>query len=70
MKFPCRMTRDSSGRWTARYNRSDLGTPFQVSGQTREEAEQKMQRELAYRLELCPCTGETWKDVTIELVDE
>jgi hypothetical protein len=49
-----------------RYDGADFGS-VQVTAPTREEALEKMRRELHYRLELCPCTGETYKDVQIEL---
>jgi hypothetical protein len=41
----------------------------QVIARTRDEALEKMRGELRYRLEICPCTGELYQDVDIELSD-
>jgi hypothetical protein len=41
----------------------------QVAARTRDEALDKMRGELRYRLEICPCTGELYQDVDIELSD-
>jgi hypothetical protein len=42
----------------------------EVIALSREQALQKIRSELRYRLELCPCTGEQYKDLEIELVEE
>jgi hypothetical protein len=39
----------------------------EVRAGSREEAFEKMRRELRYRLEICPCTGELYQDVEIEI---
>jgi hypothetical protein len=39
----------------------------EVTAPTQEQALEKMRRELRYRMELCPCTGEQFRDVEIEL---
>jgi hypothetical protein len=44
----------------------DLGT-VQVTASSREEVAEKMKGELRYRLEICPCTGELYQDVEIEI---
>jgi hypothetical protein len=41
----------------------------QVTAHSRDEALEKMRGELRYRLEICPCTGELYQDVEIELSD-
>lgn len=37
---------------------------------TRTEAIDKMRGELRYRLELCPCTGESYQHIDIQIVEE
>jgi hypothetical protein len=68
MKFACTITRRSNGQWSIRHEGSDTGL-VEVTAASREEAAQKMQDEIRYRLELCPCTGERYKNVQIELVE-
>lgn len=69
MKFPCTFSQLSSGEWTARHVGSDLGT-VEVRARSQQEALEKMRGELRYRLEICPCTGELYQDVQIEISDE
>lgn len=68
MKFPCTISRRGNGQWSIRHVGPDAGT-VEVTAESREEAVTKMQDELRYRLELCPCTGERYRNVQIELVD-
>ena len=35
----------------------------------RQDALDKLRREILYRLELCPCSGETYQHADIELVE-
>jgi hypothetical protein len=65
MKRSCTVKRQSGGGWVARHRGSDLGD-VDVSGSTREEALTKMQRELQYRIERCPCSGVSGD--TVELI--
>lgn len=69
MRFPCRITQVGQGRWEVTYDGTDLG-PVGVTAPTREQALEKMRRELRYRLELCPCTGEMYREVEIDLREE
>ena len=69
MRFCCRVAPRGSNGWSVRYSGTDLG-PVEVAAETREDALEKMRRELRYRLELCPCTGERYTDVEIELREE
>jgi hypothetical protein len=69
MRFFCRVRQADSGGWSVRYSGTDLG-PVELTAATREQALEKMRRELRYRLELCPCTGERYRDVEIELREE
>lgn len=68
MRFCCRVTRSDSGEWIVRYDAADLG-PLQVTAPRREEALEKMRGELRYRLELCPCSGEAYRDIQIDLAE-
>ena len=67
MKFPCTVSRLPSGRWSVSHCGADAGQ-VQVSAETRPEALTKMRRELQYRLELCPCSGESYRHLEIEIV--
>ena len=69
MTFCCRMTRTSGGQWVVRHASAETGT-VEVTAGSREQALEKMRAELRYRLELCPCTGEQYKDIEIDLVEE
>ena len=60
---------DRSGIWCVRHTSADLGN-VEVRAATPENGLQKMRNELQYRLELCPCTGEMYRDIEIELVAE
>lgn len=66
MKFACELVQTGSGRWQARHFGPTVGN-VEVTGTTRDEALRKMRDELHYRLEFCPCTGEGYKDVAVEL---
>jgi hypothetical protein len=69
MRFRCKVERQAGGAWSVRYLGADLGE-VSVVAPTREQALQKMRGELRYRLELCPCSGELYQDVEVELVEE
>jgi hypothetical protein len=69
MQFTCRFHQLPSGAWTAEHASSDLGH-VRVAADTREAVAKKLQDELRYRLEICPCTGELYDSVNIELVEE
>lgn len=68
MKFPGVISRGSDGRWIARHESQEMGV-VQASAPTREQAVEKLGGELRYRLELCPCSGEAYRDVKIEISD-
>jgi acylphosphatase len=46
-----------------------LGT-VEVTAVSRDEAVEKMENELRYRLEMCPCTGQAFRNLEIELVEK
>jgi hypothetical protein len=65
MKFICRMT-EKNGTWTAEHSSPNIG-PIRVTAPSRAEALRKMDAEIHYWLEMCPCSGETYRDLEIEL---
>ena len=68
MKFQCTMKQRSDHEWFVRHA-SDIGT-LEVTAGSREEALEKMENELRYRLEMCPCTGQAFRNLEIELVEK
>lgn len=66
MKFRCRLSR-SGDRWQACHESSEMGQ-LSVSGASRDEAIEKLRGELRYRLELCPCSGESYQHLEVEIV--
>ncbi len=67
MKFICQLTL-KNGIWTAVHTGSDIG-PVQVTAPTRDEALRKLETEIRYWLEICPCTGEAYRNVEMEPVE-
>jgi hypothetical protein len=67
MKFVCRIT-EKDGLWTVEHASQDVG-PIRVSAPTRAEALQKMDGEIHYWLEMCPCSGQAYRNLEIELVE-
>jgi hypothetical protein len=67
MKFACRIS-EKAGLWTVEHASQDVG-PIQVTASTRVEALRKMEGELHYWLEMCPCSGQAYRDLEIELVE-
>ena len=65
MRFHCALTRRDDGRWLIRHS-GDVGV-VETIADTREAALEKMRGELRYRLELCPCSGESFQHIEIEL---
>jgi hypothetical protein len=66
MKAFCTLRRMPEGNWRIHHSSSALGE-VAISGASREEALAKMQKELQYRMELCPCTGESVGTVELEV---
>jgi len=69
MKFSCQLARREGGAWSARHEGPEVGR-VEVTAATREQVLTKLRNELQYRLEFCPCTGEAWRDVEIELIEQ
>ena len=67
MKFICQLT-SKNGTWTAEHSGPDIG-PVRVTAPTREEVLQKLGAEIRYWLEMCPCTGEAYRNIEMELVE-
>jgi hypothetical protein len=68
MRFPCTITQ-RGGHWVARHESADLGLVTAQAG-SRQEAIEKLRGELRYRLEICPCTGESYQHIDVEIVEE
>ncbi len=69
MRFPCTIRPLSGGRWAIDCQSADVGH-VSTTGTTRAEAIEKMRGELRYRLELCPCTGESYRHIEVEVVEQ
>jgi hypothetical protein len=54
------------GTWLARHASPHVGV-CAVSAASRQEVVDKLRGELRYRLEICPCTGELYRDLEIEI---
>ena len=67
MKFVCRISEDD-GVWTVEHASQDVG-PIRVTGSSRDEAVRKMDGEIHYWLEMCPRSGQAYRDLEIELVE-
>ena len=68
MKIECKISRSSDGQWQAAHISSQVGD-VSVRAATRDEAIEKLRGEIRYRLELCPCTGETYRHIDLDVVD-
>ena len=68
MKFLTKAVRNQDGKWLLKHDGPDVGL-IEVTAPTREQAEEKMVGEIRYRLELCPCSGETYQHIKVELCE-
>jgi hypothetical protein len=68
MKCSCTLTRLPNGQWLARYTESNLGL-VEVAAASKDEVQVKMQNELHYRVELCPCSGVSGDSVVLQIRD-
>ena len=66
MKFPSTILRRSDGQWSLRHESSEIGN-VEVTAPRREQAAEKLRGEIRYRLELCPCSGETYQHIKIDI---
>jgi hypothetical protein len=69
MKYTCMLTHLPNGQWVARHVGSKLG-PVEVIAASRDEAQVKLQNELQYRVELCPCSGVSGETIVLQVKDE
>jgi len=67
MRFICRISK-RDGFWTAEHASQDVG-PIRVTAPSREEVLRKMEGEIRYWLELCPCSGQAFRKLEVELVE-
>jgi hypothetical protein len=65
MTFTCQI-REQRGVWTVERGSLDVD-PSRITGATRDEAPQKMEGEIRYWLEICPCGGQALRNLDIEL---
>jgi len=68
MRFACTLAMLPDGQWQARHDGRDAGK-VEVRATSRGEAIEKLKGEIRYRLELCPCTGETYQHIDVEIVE-
>jgi len=66
MKAACTVRQTPDGNWLARHESAEFGA-VEVSGSSSADALTKMQRELQYRIEWCPCSGVSGDTVEVEL---
>jgi hypothetical protein len=64
MTFPCTLASESGGRWRAVHESRELGR-VEALADSRETAVEKLKGEIRYRLELCPCTGESYQHIEV-----
>ena len=67
MRMTCTI-KQLPGGWLAQHDSPEVGQ-IEVKGLTREDVIEKIEGEIRYRLELCPCTGETYRYIDIEAID-
>jgi hypothetical protein len=68
MKFTCTASPTGDGRWRLRHDSPAVG-PVEVVAATRDEALDKLRGEIRYHLELCPCTGESFQHIDVDIVE-
>lgn len=68
MKFPSTIVQTSDGSWLLRHEGPNVGR-VEVTAPTREQAVEKLRGEISYRLELCPCSGEAYQYINIEICE-
>lgn len=69
MTYPCTLRQLPNGRWIARHASDRFGVA-EVTGLTKESARDKLQNELQYRVELCPCSGVSGETIVLEVKDD
>jgi hypothetical protein len=69
MTFACTIRQLGENSWLIQHASPAIGS-VKLMATTREQALEKMRSELRYRLELCPCSGETYQHVQIALIPD
>jgi hypothetical protein len=66
MRFPCKL-KQSGGGWVAEHDGPDVGH-IEIRADTRDAALEKLRGEIRYRLELCPCSGESYQHIEVNVI--
>ena len=66
MKFVCQL-KQKNGTWIGEHSGPSIG-PIRVVAPTRDEVLRKLEAEIRYWLEMCPCSGEALREIEIEAV--
>jgi hypothetical protein len=67
MRFICQVS-EENGIWKGEHASADIG-PIRVTASTHDEALEKLEGEIRYWLEMCPCSGHAMRHLNIELVE-
>lgn len=67
VKFNCQLT-ETGSIWTGECSGPDIG-PIHVTATSRDDVLRKLEAEIHYWLEMCPCSGETYRDMKIEVTE-
>jgi hypothetical protein len=68
MRYPCTVS-SRGGQWVARHESPEWGVVTAQAG-SRQEAVEKLRGEIRYRLEICPCTGESYQHIDVDIVEQ
>lgn len=68
MKFVCQL-KQKDGTWTGEHSSPSIG-PIRVTAATRDEVLRKLEAEIRYWLEMCPCSGEALREIEIDVVSQ
>ena len=68
MEFASTIVRRRDGQWSLRHEGPDVGQ-VEVTAPTHEQAVEKLRGEIRYRLELCPCSGESYQYIKIDICE-
>jgi hypothetical protein len=68
VNFPSTIERRTDGQWSLRHESAQVGR-VEVTAPTREQAVEKLRGEIRYRLELCPCSGESYQHISVEIIE-
>lgn len=67
MKFATLLEQRNDGCWALRHDGPEIGS-IVVTAPSREAAVEKLRGEIRYRLELCPCSGDSYQHIDIEII--